>query len=292
MNRTKGYLLGSTALALLAACQVACADDEALFGALRTKVAELRQHEPEEVQSRIENARKYITECPKNEEATNSRVHIGLNHVDYTYTSISTSEDDQYYCLLLEKPLNRALSVDEARDFSAAMMMPDIQHFVGGQPTPEERASTAQIGEKHFLEIRSLVAAGKAKPLDAAKTERIIRPIGDLSQLEDCSRVPVDALDERSFARNSASNNNQALYNSQYYWRDLDPDGSRCIYMLEPFHRGLTIQEARDFLVALQLDLGYSQEFGKLMSNGEPTSQPAIANPNSSEGSTQKKRRQ
>ncbi len=273
MNRTKGYLLRSTALALLAACQLACADDEALFGALRSKVSELRPHESAEVLARMENALSHITPCPSDtpEPAWGSRAGIGLDGVDYLYGNPATSADETSYCFFLVKPLHRALTVDEARDFSDAMMMPDIQHFAGGKSTAAERIEGEDLGEKHFAEIRTLVASKKSKVLYSESAGRIDRSLKNLDRLEDCSSTSIDELERRSWKENAGSNDNQGLYNDNYYWRDLDPSGSRCIYMLAPFHRGLTAEEAKDFLTALQLDFGYSDEYKRAMSDDSAT---------------------
>jgi len=224
MNRSKRYALAIAALALSVGFHAARADDEALFGALRSKVAELRAHESGEVLARMKNAFPHITACPPDtpEPTWGSRASIGLNGVDYLYGNPPTSADETEYCFFLVKPLHRALTVEEARDFSDAMMMPDILHSVGGKPSASERNERSVLAERHFLEIRALVKSGTAKPFDQNTTKRVIHPVGNLRNLEDCSQTPIDELEMRSWEGNPGSNDNQGLYNDQYYWRDLD----------------------------------------------------------------------
>ena len=234
-------------------------DYEALFGALRTRVAELKPYQSEEVQGYIEQAYSHIIDCPPGKEPEESVANVGIEGVEYSYNNIYTDDDDQIdgtYCFNIVKPLHRRLSADEGRDFSAALMIPDIQRFMPGLPTPEELAARAKVGEKHFAELRAVVASGIGVPRDPDDTKLVI---GDLSLLVDCSHVPFEELvgDPRptGFGRNTT------LYNDVYHWIDLDPEGARCIYLVAPLRRGLSVDEARDLLNAVRLDLGYSDAY-------------------------------
>jgi hypothetical protein len=256
MNGITCYASSVALFALIGVFNMAHADDEARFGALRTKVEQLKPHESNDVLDRIEKTAPHITACP-NEEPMNSNLGVGVNGVEYLYTNIATSQDDQYYCFYMIKPFRRALTIDEGRDFSAALMMPDMPRFMPRFTSAAELARRAKAGEKHFIALRALVQSGTASALDPEDTSIEHRDIGDLDNLTDCSRSPIAELD----ARGNGSYNNRTLYNDVYYWRDLDPDDARCIFMISPFKRGLTAAEARDFLHALNLNLGMSDEF-------------------------------
>ncbi len=272
MSALEECVLGVILLTIVSTFHFARADDdaEAAFGALRMKVAALKPHEPADVLDRIEKAIPHITSCPPDtpEPEFGWRAGIALEDVDYLYGRPPTSTDDTYSCYFIVNPLHRALTVDEARDFFAATMMPDILRATAGKSARAQGAARAKIGEKHFLEIRALVAAGKTNALDPETTERIIPSLGNLDALEDCSHTPVEEFVFRE--RNFSGGGNMSLYNDTYWWEDLDPTGPRCIYMLAPFRRGLTVEEARDFLTALQLDLGYSEEFQREMFGSAP----------------------
>src|SRR5665213_316729 len=106
MNRITWYASSAALFALIGVCTTAHADDEARFGALRTKVEQLKPHEPNDVLDRIEKTAPHITACP-NEEPMNSNLGVGVDGVEYLYTNIATSQNDQYYCFYMIKPFRR-----------------------------------------------------------------------------------------------------------------------------------------------------------------------------------------
>ncbi|MBZ0222807.1 MAG: hypothetical protein IT467_11270 [Dokdonella sp.] len=231
---------------------------EADFLALRGKVRERAAGEPSEVKQRIKNAELTLTAClPGTPEPQDSRVSIALDDVDYFYGAPCTSTDCTYQCLYMVEPLHRALTLEEARDFSAALMMPDIPHAGYGKTGRARKAAIAAQGERHFAELRAVVRAGKAPHIDPASLGTAFRPASP--NLVDCSAIPYAKLSDSLLPQ---AGNNRTLYNDTYYFVDLDATGpQRCIYMESPFQRGLTVDEARDLLSALQLDLGFSEAF-------------------------------
>lgn len=84
----------------------------------------------------------------------------------------------------------------------------------------------------------------------------------------DCSAIPYDELTHSPLP---SQGYNRSLYNGSYHFYDVDPDGpQRCLYMEEPFQRGLTIEEARDLLSALQVDLGLSDAYRRELFGNRP----------------------
>src|SRR5665213_2150897 len=130
MNGITCYASSVALFALIGVCTTARADDEARFGALRTKVAQLMAHEPDDVLTRIEKTWPTITPCTDEPAAGLGGERMGIDGVEYRFWSLPTSADGTYTCVYMDKPFHRALSVDEARDFSAALMMPDMPRFV------------------------------------------------------------------------------------------------------------------------------------------------------------------
>ena len=258
MNRIMGYASSIALVAMIGAVTTAHADDEARFGALRTKVAQLMAHEPDDVLTRIEKNWSTFTPCTHEPAAHLGGEIMAIDGVSYRFLFLPTSADGKYTCVYMDKPFRRALSVDEARDFSAALTMPDMPRSMPDFTTAAELAARASAGEKHLVELRALVASGTASPLDPE--DRTIKhpDIGNLDNLTDCSHESIAELDARS---NNSEHVTQALYNDIYYWSDVDPESARCVYMISPFKRGLTVAEAHDFLIALTLDLGMSDEF-------------------------------
>lgn len=270
MDRSRCIALALCALLIPARGAYADEQGEADFSALRKKVAQLRASEPEEVQQRIAKAAANLTDCfPGTPEPEwGSRAGTAVEDVDYLYGNPATSADGSTRCFYVVEPLHRPLNLDEARDFSAALLMPDIQHSIAGKrarAAEKERAQeTAATGEYQFQEIRRLVASRTARMRDSNYLTDIAPLVGDLNSLIDCSASTKVELDAYVSSQKSTSWN-RTIYNDTYWWEDISLDGGRCIYVTVPIGRGLSIDEARDFLTSLQLDLGLSDHLMKLM---------------------------
>jgi len=283
MNFRRYFETALVLLALGGSLQSARADEqgEADFRALRKKVASLRAGEPDAVQMRLAKASSNLTDCfPGTPEPEwGSRAGTAIEDVDYLYGNPATSADGSTRCFYVVEPLHRALTLDEARDFSAAILMPDVEHAIAGKrarATATERAQeAAQEGEEKFSEIRRLVAARTARSRDTAYLADIAPLVGDLDSLVDCSNATKSELDGFVASQQSTSYN-RTIYNGAYWWEDISLKGGRCIYVTSPLSRGLNAQEARDFLTSLQLDLGFSAELLKLIED-ENQSTPAAA---------------
>ena len=151
MNTKLIHIAACLLLAAITNLPIAKADPrgEADFLALRGKVRERAAGEPFEVKQRIKNAELTLTAClPGTPEPQDSRVSIALDDVDYFYGAPCASTDCTYQCLYMVEPLHRALTLEEARDFSAALMMPDIPHAGYGKTGRARKAAIAAQGEK------------------------------------------------------------------------------------------------------------------------------------------------
>lgn len=234
-------------------------DAEEAFSRLRSKVHQLKSIESESVQSRIERAKPNITACPV-EFTIGMKVRVTVDGIEYAYTTKRTSTDLKKYCFIIAEPLGRALTVEEAQDFSAALMMPSISQIPIKSITMEKREQRVQQGERHFSDLVAVVNSGIAKTIAPDVAERAgIRDFGDLATITDCSTTPVDELEKRAM-RESASETGQTIFNDFYRWHDLVRTGPRCIYVTSPFQRGLTAAEGRTLLQASRLDLGVTEE--------------------------------
>ena len=120
MNRITTSACSIALFALIGVFNTAHADDEARFGALRTKVAQLIAHEPDDVLTMIEKTWPTITPCTDEPAAGMGGAAMGIDGVSYRFWFLPTSADGTYTCVYMDKPFHRALSVDEARDFYAA----------------------------------------------------------------------------------------------------------------------------------------------------------------------------
>lgn len=166
--RPSGWWL---ALALLGGSQCALADDqgEADFKALREKVQSLRPFASPEVRERIAKAETTVTAClPGTPEPEDSRLGLALDDVDYFYGAPYTSTDGAYQCIYLVEPLHRALTADEAHDFLAATMLPDVPHALLGKTGRARKAAVAARGEQKFADLRAFLATGVAPAIDPA----------------------------------------------------------------------------------------------------------------------------
>lgn len=272
MNWKKWF--GATLLlaTFVASTDNASADEqgEADFRALRKKVNLLRASEPAAVQKLIAEATSKVRDCfPGTPEPQwGSRAGTAVEDVDYLYGNPAASADGSIRCIYVVEPLHRALTLEEAYDFSAALIMPDLQHSVegkAGRAAAKLRAEdAAREGEQNFAEIRRMVAARTLRLKDEAALKDLAMTIGSVGNLRDCSKVSSLELQERVVI-GPATPRNRVVYNDTYQWDDIDPSGNRCIYMKWPLDRGLSADEARDFMDALQLDMGFSPEISREM---------------------------
>ncbi len=170
-----------------------------------------------------------------------------IGNVDFKYATPSTGKDT--FCVFLVSPLNRALSVEEARDFLAAGFA-NIQSdsdYVRPPLTPEQQAE----GERNFQELREAVAFQGLVP----RAEPIPGPDGRLPPLVyqqhlirhvDCSNLTAEVMSGYAGSKNSGY-----IYNDTYIWREITLGGDGlCYFMIEPFMRGLSYSEAVDFAAA------------------------------------------
>jgi hypothetical protein len=242
-------------LAVSANSATADEQGESAFTALRIEVQrQLPNASPEERQ-RIADARDKIVDCLVGTlEPEDSRIDLALNDVDYKYATPAVTPDDTYYCFYLVEPLHRALTQDEGRDFSAAIMMKGIIHAFEGAPKRKRRAIQNAEGELLLSELRAALPLREYKEVPKALLGRFDTTT---TGLEDCSPSELEdklTADERyPYGRE--------MFNSYYSFLDLrDTTGARCIFLQSPVSRGLTVLEALDMIRAMQVDMGFTDK--------------------------------
>jgi hypothetical protein len=242
-----------TSMATEAHAAAAREGGEADFLALRARVQALRPGISQEEADRITASRDKILDCVAGTpEPQDSRISIALDDVDYMYATPSVSADDVSYCVYISEPLHRALTEAEGRDFMAALFMRGIAHTAEGAHQRAVSERRRQQAEKRFAELRE--ALGKRTFPRFARN--LLGDYKDASRnLADCAHYDATVVQQgpsQSFARE--------LFNAYYtiYATEL-PGGRDCIY-LQNLRRGLTIEEAKDMLLAFQLDMGFTEE--------------------------------
>jgi hypothetical protein len=244
--------LSSLLIGVSAASANAASSGEVLFAELRHEVEVLRPQQTADKAERIAKSTANLTECPidavhASEDGTlRTSLAFGQGGVQkfnalYTYADLYFEND---YCIYLLRPVRRALTLEEARDFAASLLikMPITQALIPRE-TPESKAVAAQA----FDELRDAVHSGKAEPIDPH-----IPPYAGMENLTDCSKTPVEVL-RRALTGGSTG----YIYNAAYSWAEVDSgNGRSCIYLERPLNRGLTVEEARDFLAATRLGMG------------------------------------
>jgi hypothetical protein len=166
-----------------------------------------------------------------------SGVILQVRQDEYRYTTFDVDADR--YCIYMTRPVNRPLSIVEATDVHYAHVM------IADMPIEPKVYTSAEIkaAEASLAELLAAVRSGTHAPMDKK------HPLSPLDQgnVVDCSDVTSD---ER------AGGSMQYIYNYFYAWAELRrAHESRCVYLKEPFNRGLDAADARDFLTAPHLRL-------------------------------------
>ena len=226
-------------------------DGEELFADLRHQVDVRRPQQALGTLDRIAKATANLTECPLDavypaaDGKLRTKLAFGQGSVQhynalYTYADIYFGDD---YCIYMLRPIRKALTLEEARDFVSSLMIeiPRTDYLIPHE-TPESRAAAART----FDELREAVHSGKAKPTDPN-----IPPYAGMENLTDCSNTPVQTLRDAPRGGTTAF-----IYNGAYSWGEVEVNGRSCIYLERPLNRGLTVDEARDFLAATRLGMG------------------------------------
>lgn len=243
-------------LALVAMPHHARASGEDSLAALRAEVARLSPMQNREMLGRLAEAASHITECPDvNPEPYGLIEQLG--DTVFKHTNVETGNGT--HCFYLLSPVHRPLSVAEARDFQAALM-------IGMTPKAQRRSATQEsmdAGTAAFEALRLAIADGRARPMsmNAPDGSPIVSRSPQGSQddwgqtggLRDCSQVPASMLEEAAGTVGIGF-----VYNANYEWKIVPVDEGECVYLIEPIHRGLGIDEARDFLKATvsEMDAG------------------------------------
>ena len=284
MHALRLRAFGALLTAMSAVSAHAAQDGEALFADLRHQVEARRPHQTLATLDRIAKATANLTECPVDavhlsaDGSLRTKLAFGQGTVDhynapYTYADIYFEDD---YCIYMLRPIRKALTVEEARDFVSSLMIkiPRTDYLMPHE-TPESKAAAART----FDELREAVHSGKAEPIDPH-----VPPYAGLENIVDCSSTPVEVL--RSAPGGGSSTG--YIYNFAYSWTTLDSGTGTCVYLERPLNRGLTIDEARDFLAATRLGMGllenpHQKEIEKAMDEymsgllqQEPGSNPVI----------------
>lgn len=211
---------------------------------LREEVKRLQPKQSLEAISSIEAANAKLTAC-SNENPERPFVNVRLGGKEFTYATISTSADT--YCIYLVEPAGRALSIDEARDFSAALMM----GIPATEQAPAITLGRSEDGEAQFKKLRDAVSLGGLKPivpqLTAPDGSLISTPSKATDKLVGCSDVPPTVL-----ASHPGQEFMGFVYNASYRWKRIVlADGEICYYVISPIGRGLSFEEAYDFAAAI-----------------------------------------
>jgi hypothetical protein len=251
MHALRLRAIGALLIAAFAASANASPTGEVLFADLRHQVDIRRPQQALETLDRIAKATANLTECPLDavyptaDGILRTRLAFGQGSVQhynalYTYADIYFGDE---YCIYMLKPIRKALTLEEARDFVSSLMIeiPRTDYLIPHE-TPESRAAAART----FDELREAVHSGKAEP-----TDPYIPPYAGMENLADCSNTPVQMLRDAPRGGTTAF-----IYNGAYSWSDVEVNGRSCIYLESPLNRGLTVPEARDFLAATRLGMG------------------------------------
>ena len=158
------------------------------------------------------------------------------------------------YCIYLKKPIARALTVEEARDLLVAWRLPAFPQYVPGQ---EDR----QRAEEQFAALR-----------DEARRFRSNWSAERLSRLDAVANSFVECIDDDLEKENvlkelpKQKENIEAINGVEYVWttalvRSAPGGAGICIYIRSPLHRGLSLDEVRDFLTLSQTQEFSSDDF-------------------------------
>jgi len=244
---------------IIASASGAKADEqgEIDFRALRDRVQQLRGTADREGLARIAKEAPHIRDClPGTPEPESGRALIALEDIDFKYSTPSVTPDDVYYCFYLVEPLHRALTMDEGRDFSAALLMREINHTGLGKAGRVQREENQKDGERRFAELQEALRRGSFQTVSPEMSAGSFNY--SMSDIVDCSNLTTEDIQKNWRASLS---NGREVYNAYYTFDEYDAaNGQRCIYMQTPFRRGLRVDEAEKIFEAMQLDMGFTEK--------------------------------
>jgi hypothetical protein len=144
-------------------------------------------------------------------------------------------------CLLMRSPVSRPLTLAEAIDVQAALVMIADLPVVPHVPTRAE----VDAAEANLAALLAAVRAGNHEPLDKRHPSSPL----DFADVVDCSQVDPDETPHGGALLGW-------IYNSDYAWIEIRrADATRCVYLEAPFNRGLDAADGADFLRARTLRL-------------------------------------
>lgn len=218
--------------------------DEDLFGHLRERAEAWRATASLQQLDVVSTAERRLTECPSH-KPEGSTAAVEIDGRVFRYMNIDAADDK--YCFYLIDPLNRGLTLDEARIFSAALILRPSTPYQRQPKTAEAQTQESAA----FIELRAAATSGKYEWLQEGATTSLEQP-----SFVDCSTESSQVLEQLSGGQTTAF-----LYNGIYVWKEIPSDGGLCVYMAEPLARGLTAEEASDFSLATHLKLGVSKQY-------------------------------
>ena len=173
-----------------------------------------------------------ITECPVNAPTPpEGSVIYNIRGIEFALQTIETGADS--WCYYLARPFSGPLSPAEARALQATT-------FLGKTDTPARKVVSRIAGEKLFADLREAIQSNKFAEVpelseNAASFDASLRACG-----------PNDFDSTKEWQQRYTG----FTYNAVYTWSLISEGGTSCIRMFSPISRGLTADEARDFMRA------------------------------------------
>jgi hypothetical protein len=210
---------------------------------LHEQVVEWRKHASQTQLDRAATSEAAAAGCPESAAHEDPLKHNGVAFRvgDDEYVASVLGMDDGKVCLLMRSPVSRPLSLAEAIDIEAALVMiadlPVIPHV----PT----AAETQAAEANLAALLAAVRGGDHEPFDKRHPPSPL----DFADVVDCSHVNPDATPHGGRLLGY-------VYNNAYAWTVIARENAtRCVYLDAPFNRGLDAADGADFLKAQVLRL-------------------------------------
>jgi hypothetical protein len=151
----------------------------------------------------------------------------------YTQVRLPVGHD---FCVYIKQPVDRPLSVDEARDLYVA------EHV--DFPDYDPPAADLQLGEEEFRSLRD--KARERESIDESRRQAVERVSAYVVQ---CHEEELGLKAKGGLRRRSEGENQEDIDSVNYEWGFAQSvDGDLCLYIRSPIHRALTVEEARDLM--------------------------------------------
>lgn len=225
MRRSGTYAFTLLA-SLMSMCVVRAQDEgEGLVDKILASATALRAGATQAQLRWIEELQSKLSECPAGARGeTYSITQIAGQEI--RYAGIDT--DHGKHCIFMGDPVNRALTLSEARELMVALVL---------EPPSVKSKSLPADGEQRLAQLLRRIA-------EPGSVSRVSHDSYEIKNLAECRAIPMSDRQGR------ADVSSKYIFNALYSWKRIQGKGVYCLHLERPVERDLSLTEARGFVLA------------------------------------------